>query len=290
MVMFKRPVCVAIEGVDCAGKGTMAKKVVSALKHEESLRGIPIKLVSFPDYDLPSGQMILKYLNGYYKDIKYMYNDPERDLHELEMNVDFRAMLYTMNRLEYFHTYGIDNDAIYVFDRYWFSNITHQFADLWRAIGGPEYAGEIEDYSNRNGVSPEAVINVTRIKVLQKKLDDWLNDNEAGLGLPNAQTFYLDVDYETVMYRLAHRKNNKHEGKDILETSESVKRSIALVNWLKDLYKGEPDPNAAMYFLDVKNDDCVKTIFNRVLKLHEIRVKETALMKANVEKIKGVKS
>ena len=64
---MNKPICIAIEGVDCAGKGTAAKRVVKKLKALHPDKNI--QLVSFPQYELASGVLIKKFLNGDYKDL-----------------------------------------------------------------------------------------------------------------------------------------------------------------------------------------------------------------------------
>lgn len=242
--MLKRPIFVALEGVDCAGKGTMAKKVVKALEHTPELEGTNIHLVSFPDYELLSGQMIKKYLNGDYKSFGHGYWD-----------MRFFAGLYTANRQEYFRLNDVDKHGIYIFDRYIYSNVTHQL---------PKIVGDVNE-------APLIVMAGRVESIIQD-----LFENEPNSIVTDPTTFYLDIDIDTCMYRLNHRKNAKHDGKDIHENRDHLNKSIEFVKWLRNAASQEDVVNgwdfnniAHLQFIDVKKEDGVKKIYDWVMKEYD---------------------
>ena len=51
---------IVIEGLDGSGKGTQAAMLCEAL----SARGLPVRKVSFPNYDSPSSAIVKMYLGG----------------------------------------------------------------------------------------------------------------------------------------------------------------------------------------------------------------------------------
>lgn len=246
---MNKPICVAIEGVDCVGKGTMARKVVSALEHTEALEGVPIHLVSFPDYSLLSGQMVRKYLNGDYpsESGKAISRSDYFGI-ELTKDILFYAGLYSTNRQEYFYLNPIDKNAIYVFDRYWFSNITHQLSKAWNEMKELELDNEKQVY-------------------LCRKIGKKMFETEPPVV---AKPFYLTIDIETAMYRLKHRKNDKHVGVDIHENRKHLSKAIDFVSWLKT-NKDQISPD--LVFIDAKKENGVKIIYEHIMKEFEGRNK-----------------
>lgn len=97
-------ILIAIEGIDGSGKATWAKKIKDRLTEQRRMS----KIVSFPDYDSPSGNVIQQYLNG---DIKT--TDPYTV-----------GCMYALNRATFFPEWktDYDNGVIIIADRYVESN------------------------------------------------------------------------------------------------------------------------------------------------------------------------
>ena len=51
---------IVLEGLDGSGKGTQTKLLAESLKG----RGVPLRHVTFPDYDSPSSALVRMYLDG----------------------------------------------------------------------------------------------------------------------------------------------------------------------------------------------------------------------------------
>lgn len=274
---MNKPIFVAIEGVDCAGKGTLAKKVVNALKHTEALAGVPIHLVSFPAYELLSGQMVQKYLNGEYTDIDNVAKAGDgadvilQNHLKLQHNALFYASLYSVNRSEYFHLNGLDMNGIYVFDRYMFSNVTHQVAKIWNDRRQP-WCVELMTAWIKDSVPADNPFTEEEIKtVLDSNLVEVIGDIINGLigsevekGTPLAKTFYLKVDIDTVMSRLANRKNAKHEGVDIHENRAHLSVAVDFVEWLSNLEMKDAGATHPV-FIDTKNENAVSVVYNYIM-------------------------
>ena len=105
---MSKPLIIAVEGTDKAGKRTQVTKIMSYLR----AKGIASETLDFPQYNSFWGKEVKKYLNGEYGDIK---NVPG----ELVMN------LYANDRRNHqglIHEW-LDTGKWVVFDRYSYSNL-----------------------------------------------------------------------------------------------------------------------------------------------------------------------
>ena len=55
-----RGLLLTVEGLDGSGKGTQSRLLLESLRE----KGVPARLVSFPDYDHPSSALVKMYLAG----------------------------------------------------------------------------------------------------------------------------------------------------------------------------------------------------------------------------------
>lgn len=107
---------IVIEGLDGSGKATQAKKLTKALTD----RGIPVREVSFPDYDSDSSALVRMYLSGQFG------TDPQ------DVNAYAASAFYAVDR---FASYKKDWSRDYargviIADRYTTSNAVHQCGKL----------------------------------------------------------------------------------------------------------------------------------------------------------------
>lgn len=122
---------IAFEGLDGSGKATQVKCVSDIL----TKKGVPLSVVSFPDYDSPSSALVKMYLAG---DIGTLDN----------VNVYAASSFYSLDRYVSF-TKGWKEDyeagKLIIADRYTPSNICHQMVKLspekWQG-----YVKWLEDY------------------------------------------------------------------------------------------------------------------------------------------------
>ena len=104
---------ITIEGPDAAGKKTQANLLVENLIK----RSLQVKTMSFPRYDTPTGKKVRAYLNGEYGSLDQV--DPK-----------FASSLYADDRLAAKPEIEgwLNQGGIWVFDRYYESNLGHQGA------------------------------------------------------------------------------------------------------------------------------------------------------------------
>lgn len=106
-----------IEGLDGSGKATQAQRLYEFLEKE----GIPVRKVSFPDYDSDSSALVKMYLNGQFG------TDPD------DVNAYAASTFYAVDRFaSYKKDWGefYDSGGVVVADRYTTSNAIHQCSKL----------------------------------------------------------------------------------------------------------------------------------------------------------------
>jgi len=115
-----RPTLIAIEGLDGSGKATQTAKLEALF----ASRGIPVRRVSFPDYDEPSSALVKMYLNGEFG------ADPSA------VNAYAASNFYAVDRFASFQRFWKDDyerGTIILADRYTTSNAIYQMSKLPRS-------------------------------------------------------------------------------------------------------------------------------------------------------------
>lgn len=110
---------IVIEGLDGSGKATQAKLLTAALKE----RGIPVRQVSFPDYDSYSSALVKMYLSGQFG------TDPNA-VNAYAASSFFAVDRYASFKRDWSQDY---EQGIIIADRYTTSNAIHQCGKLPRA-------------------------------------------------------------------------------------------------------------------------------------------------------------
>lgn len=108
---------IVIEGLDGSGKGTQAKLLTENL----AAKGLPVRKISFPDYDSDSSALVKMYLAGQFG------SDPG------DVNAYAASAFYAVDRFASFkRDWGkfYQNGGIIVADRYTTSNAVHQCSKL----------------------------------------------------------------------------------------------------------------------------------------------------------------
>lgn len=108
---------IVIEGLDGSGKGTQAAELVKNLE----ARGMPVRKVSFPDYDSDSSALVKMYLSGQFG------KDPG------DVNAYAASTFFAVDRFASFkRDWGgfYEDGGIVVADRYTTSNAVHQCSKL----------------------------------------------------------------------------------------------------------------------------------------------------------------
>ena len=269
----------AVEGVDCTGKGSITELIE---KMGLGIDGIKVKRVDFPQYDLPSGQMILEYLNGKYGDPASLLeqvpeDSPEKWLamvagrsNSLLKKVNYIASLYSLNRIEYFMMNEPEPDTVYVFDRYAYSNAIHQLSLLYDFYKHRQGSQLIEAYwvmhnnIRKQRVSFAEFHEKYLSELLMSTYGEWMS-HEVDMGVPLAFEVLLTLDHFSVFERLKKRKNQKHAGSDILEEHPAITRACNFV----DEYSEFGDINGVVE-IDVKEcDENNKLIAQSIIELYK---------------------
>lgn len=108
---------IVIEGLDGSGKATQTKILADKLKE----RGLPVKQLTFPDYDSPGSALVKMYLGGEFG------SKPE------DVNAYAASAFYAVDRVAgYLKSWKQDyqDDVIFLCDRYATSNIIYQMAKV----------------------------------------------------------------------------------------------------------------------------------------------------------------
>lgn len=108
---------VVLEGLDGSGKGTQTKLLAQALTQ----RGVPLRQVTFPDYNSPSSALVRMYLNGDFG------ADPG------DVNAYAASAFYAVDRFASFQRdwkSDYNRGALILCDRYATSNMVYQMGKL----------------------------------------------------------------------------------------------------------------------------------------------------------------
>jgi len=102
---------IVIEGGDCTGKTTQAKLLADRL----SRNGSKVKMLDFPAYDTPTGQLITKYLKGEFGSLN-------------KVSPYFATLLYSADRYQFAeeNQKALGDGWTLISNRYTQSNIGHQ--------------------------------------------------------------------------------------------------------------------------------------------------------------------
>ena len=150
---------VVLEGLDGSGKGTQTGLLRQGLED----RGIPVRQVTFPDYQSPSSALVKMYLGGEFG------TDPE------DVNAWAASTFYAVDRYaSYQKDWKKDYQAgtLILCDRYATSNLVYQMGKLPREQWG-QYLAWVEDleYEKLGIPRPDAVLYLDMpIEISQKLL------------------------------------------------------------------------------------------------------------------------
>ena len=107
---------IVIEGLDGSGKATQAKRLTKALVE----KGIPVREVSFPDYESDSSALVRMYLSGQFG------TDPQ-DVNAYAASSFFAVDRFASYKKDWSRDYA---RGVIISDRYTTSNAVHQCSKL----------------------------------------------------------------------------------------------------------------------------------------------------------------
>ena len=165
---------IVIEGLDGSGKATQAERLYETLRG----RGIPVKKVSFPDYESPSSSLVKMYLSG------------EFGAHPDDVNAYAASSFYAVDRYASYKKGWkefLDTGGIVIADRYTTSNAVHQCSKLPKE-NWDEYLNWLFEYEYKLLGVPEPTL-----------------------------TLYLHVDPEVSQRLMSGRYQGDEQKKDIHE-------------------------------------------------------------------------
>ena len=169
---------ITVEGLDGSGKGTQSGLLLDSLRE----KGIPVRLVSFPDYDHPSSALVKMYLSG-------EFGSEPGDVNAYAASSFFAVDRYASYR-KYWRAALLGGECV-IADRYTTSNMVYQLTKLPRS--------EWENF-----------------------LSWVCDFEYGKLALPQPDcTIYLDMPVEVSQRLLSHRYDGTEAKKDIHESSRS---------------------------------------------------------------------
>lgn len=279
---------IALEGVDCTGKNQITSIIE---KKGIGIPGVKTLRVDFPQYDIPSGKMITKYLNGDYGDASRMMEPvpnvaPQEwiglvmnRVASIEKEINFIARLYSLNRIEYFRLNPPAPDTVYIFDRYQYSNAIHQISlvNEYMSTGeGAALSKALWSFAKHIGSMDEEI---SMPEFVQERCNEMIRSMYGGwteyektYEVPSAFTFMLSLDADTVIKRMKARKESKHSGTDILEMEASIRRACNFVSSCQSFHELND-----VYTIDVKElDENNDAIANAIIGAYHELLREGA--------------
>lgn len=171
---------IVIEGLDGSGKHTQAVLLHDYLKSA----GMPVRLVSFPDYESPSSSLVKMYLAG----------DFGKDADSV--NPYASSSFYAVDRFASFRTKWqnfYENGGIVIADRYTTSNAVHQCSkfpvEQW-----DDFLKWLSDFEYKYIGIPEPDIVIylrTDTSISQKLMSERYNSDETKKDIHERDTDYL---------------------------------------------------------------------------------------------------
>lgn len=160
---------IVLEGLDGSGKETVSKALSEKFENSKIFKRVEI--IHFPYYESETGKLISKVLSG---NVLKLFTPDELPYGVIE--------LFARNRYQFFKENKLENDVLYIFDRYMQSNIFYQTHGLSpykinTIIEFMRYA----DYTKFGNPQPEFSVFIrVPYDILRKRLDS-RKENKAGI-------------------------------------------------------------------------------------------------------------
>ncbi len=177
-----RGLLLTVEGLDGSGKGTQSRLLLESLRE----KGVPARLVSFPDYDHPSSALVKMYLAG-------EFGGNPGDVNAYAASSFFAVDRYASYR-KYWRDALLSGECV-IADRYTTSNMVYQLSKLPRA----EWEGFLSwvrdfEYGKLGLPEPDATVYLDMpIEVSQRLLSGRYGGDEAKKDIHESSRAYLET-------------------------------------------------------------------------------------------------
>lgn len=186
---MKKGKLIVIDGLDGSGKSTQLELVQKKLED----MGVPVKTISFPDYESPSSALVKMYLNGEFSD------NPD------DINAYAASSFYAVDRYASFMKYWKDDylsGKLILAARYVSSNAIHQMVKLDESEYD-QYLEWLYDYEHEKLGLPKAdkvIFLDMPTNISQKLLSKRYNGDESRKDIHEAHVSYLENCRKTALY------------------------------------------------------------------------------------------
>lgn len=117
---------ITIDGLDGSGKETLTKELIDSLSKTKAI-SLNIEELSFPWYESSTGREIYAILHNSDKNNFWVNNlNSHSTFLPSERKRKLLTELFIMNRYEYFSCHVLNEDTLYIADRYAYSNYLYQ--------------------------------------------------------------------------------------------------------------------------------------------------------------------
>lgn len=180
---------IVIDGLDGSGKATQTRRVAEALVKND----IPLRTLSFPDYDSDSSALIRMYLRG-------DFGSAPGDVSAYAASTFFAVDRYASYRVKWAEDY--QNGTLILCDRYTTSNIFHQMAKLPRADWEQYIAWATHyEYELLGIPRPDLVLYLDMaVSVSQRLLSERYQNGAATRDIHEKDTAYLSHCRDAALY------------------------------------------------------------------------------------------
>lgn len=186
---MKKGKLIVIDGLDGSGKSTQLEIVQKKLED----MGVPVKTISFPDYESPSSALVRMYLNGEFSD------NPD------DINAYAASSFYAVDRYASFMKYWKEDyfsGKLILAARYVSSNAIHQMVKLDESEYD-QYLEWLYDYEHEKlGLPPadKVIFLDMPTNISQKLLSKRYNGDESRKDIHEAHVNYLENCRKTALY------------------------------------------------------------------------------------------
>ena len=186
---MKKGKLIVIDGLDGSGKSTQLEIVQKKLED----MGVPVKTISFPDYESPSSALVRMYLNGEFSD------NPD------DINAYAASSFYAVDRYASYMKYWKEDyfsGKLILAARYVSSNAIHQMVKL-DENEYDQYLEWLYDYEHEKlGLPPadKVIFLDMPTNISQKLLSKRYNGDESRKDIHEAHVSYLENCRNTALY------------------------------------------------------------------------------------------